>query len=247
MLISRPGVWIRFAHLTAFVFGLSSAAFAAAPPRTGFYQGRVTNDTGQFLTGQYSMTFRLSDAVTGGNNGWGPESFSHVNVENGVFGVLLGSRAGFSETTSITKKWLEIAISGNTFSPRVEFAAGPYAYNAYYLEGQDSAKFARVAGDTFTGRVVIDTLDARTAQGIRFRADGGNVALYVKGGGAVGIGTTTIEATSLQISGTYDQMVIVEGDGAADEKRWLFRANSRYFDITAANDGRSEEHTSELQ
>lgn len=219
-----------------FLIALAGAASAAAVPRTIFYQGRITDDTGRMINQTVDLDFTLYDAATGGNVVWGPESFTSISVENGVFSRYLGATYPFSDTIFAQKCWMELKVNSNAFSPRTEFAASPYAMNALTLEGQDSSKFAKVAGDTFTGRVVLDTLDARTAQGIRFRDDGGNIGIYLKDGGAVGIGTTTIEATNLQIAGTYDQMVIAEADGAANEKRWLFRANSRYFDITTGND-----------
>jgi len=71
-------------------------------------------------------------------------------------------------------------------------------------------------------------------------SDGANVATVDSDGNAifnkVMVGTNTTNAT-LEVAGNSDQFVIREKDGPADEKLWLFKADSGNLDIIMPDDG----------
>ncbi len=121
------------------VFLFIGQAQAQAPPNRIFYQGRLTNDTGVPLNGTYDIQFSLFDSASGGSRVWGPEVHSSVEVERGVFSVFLGESTSLADLNFGQQYWLQMSVGEggdwNTFSPRAEMSAVPYAFNAYHVEG----------------------------------------------------------------------------------------------------------------
>ncbi len=104
---------------------LAVPAMAGTPASTAFtYQGKLTDSSGNPVSGVRNMTFTLFDALTAGNQVGATVSISGVNVSAGLFtapldfgvGVFLGE-----------KRWLETAVAGETMSPRVELTPTPNA------------------------------------------------------------------------------------------------------------------------
>lgn len=113
--------------------GFGGGAAANAPQLVSL-QGRLTDKTtGAALTGTYSMTFRIFDAATGGTQVW-TETQSSVQVDAGVFNVLLGSVMPLNGSHFQKKDaWLEVTVSGGdpvvteTLAPRKRIASVPYS------------------------------------------------------------------------------------------------------------------------
>jgi hypothetical protein len=119
--------------------GIQTSLFAANPPRTIFYQGRLTSDTGVPLNGTFTLDFALcatSDCTDGSDPLW-TESHTGVSVDRGVYSIYLGSNTagGLPESLFDQKLWLEVSIDGNLFTPRTELSAMPYSHNTYQLSG----------------------------------------------------------------------------------------------------------------
>ena len=93
------------------------------------YQGRLADAAGTPLSGSYAMTFALWDAPSGGNLVWGPESHVAVPVSEGLFNVGLGSLTSGGIPTSAWDgdRYLEIAVGGETLSPRELIRSVPVA------------------------------------------------------------------------------------------------------------------------
>ena len=93
------------------------------------YQGRLADDAGAPLSGSYAMTFGLWDAPSGGSLVWGPESHAAVPVSEGLFSVGLGSLTPGGIPTSAWDgdRYLEIAVGGETLSPRELIRSVPVA------------------------------------------------------------------------------------------------------------------------
>jgi hypothetical protein len=93
------------------------------------YQGRLADAAGTPLSGSYAMTFALWDAPSGGNLVWGPESHAAVPVSEGLFSVGLGSltSGGISTDAWSGDRYLEIAVGGETLSPRELIRSVPVA------------------------------------------------------------------------------------------------------------------------
>jgi len=118
--------------LTQNVWARSTASLAAAPGSSATtinYQGRLADLGGTPLDGSYGMSFSLWDAASGGNLIWGPENHPAVPVSEGLFSVGLGSQTsgGIPTNTWNGDRYLEIAVGGETLSPRELIRSVPIA------------------------------------------------------------------------------------------------------------------------
>jgi hypothetical protein len=85
------------------------------------YQGFLKQN-GQPVNGTTSLTFRLYDAPTGGNQ-LGSAITQNVNVQNGLFTVVLD----FGAVWTGGDRYLEIQVGSTTLAPRVKITPAPYA------------------------------------------------------------------------------------------------------------------------
>lgn len=93
------------------------------------YQGRLANPNGTPLNGSYDMTFHLYNIATGGNALW-TETWTGVQVNQGLFNVLLGSQSTISSNimTDNSTLWLGIAIGNDSeMTPRIQLGSSPFA------------------------------------------------------------------------------------------------------------------------
>jgi len=109
------------------------------------YQGHVTDNGGDPLTGTPSMTFTIYDA--GGVSKWS-ESHPDVSVDNGLFAVILGSQTALPDSVFKGEdRYLGISIEGDDeIDPRTLLTSAPGA-----------AISRRVIGDIHTapGKLVV--------------------------------------------------------------------------------------------
>jgi hypothetical protein len=108
---------------------LTSLVGVADVPQTMSYQGVLRDAVGDPVAdGDYSITFALYSAATGGAALW--EETQSVSVEDGVFNAVLGSVTPL-ELSFSQPYWLGISVEGEAeLSPRVELASAPYALRA---------------------------------------------------------------------------------------------------------------------
>jgi len=139
---------------------------AATPPRVLSFQGRLTDPSGNPVTTNKTIVFKIYDAETGGTLLWTSKNWSVTPDANGIFSVCLGGQDtsddclldGTADTAiadSIFRDnaatYLEITIAGETLSPRQRIASSPYALNSDNLDGIDSTAFLRSdTSDNFT-------------------------------------------------------------------------------------------------
>jgi len=135
--------------MVAAVLCLCAFAFPAGVPQMINYQGRLTDQLGNPLDGNYDLTFRLFDAATSGNIKW-QETHGSVPVSEGIFSLMLGSLNPIDSLSFEGEYWLEIVVNGETLSNRHKIASVGYAYHALV---SDSAK---VAGSTLVNGWVDD-------------------------------------------------------------------------------------------
>ncbi len=126
---------------TIFAFEtIDTKVFAATGiNRTINFQGKVVNKDGTNVAdGQYTFVFKLYDAASGGANPW-TETQNNVQVTAGIFRVSLGSTTSFASAgVDFNTDNLYLAINFNSdgeMTPRVRFAAVPYAINAEKVAG----------------------------------------------------------------------------------------------------------------
>jgi hypothetical protein len=123
------------------------------------FQGRLLNpSTGLPVpNGNYSITFRIFDALTAGNSVW-TETQPTVAVNGGLFNVQLGSvTALYSSVFDGPARYLEVQVSPDpAVTPRFLFGYVPYAFQveqagtAGRLGHSVTAVDASIAGGLFT-------------------------------------------------------------------------------------------------
>ncbi|MDQ7781089.1 MAG: hypothetical protein RDV41_15440, partial [Planctomycetota bacterium] len=101
-------------------------------------QGKLTDSSGNALTGSYDFSFTIYDAESGGNVEF-TENQSGLPVTNGVYNVLVGDATvgGIPLTVfqSNTDLWLAITVESETLAPRSPLTAHAFAFCARTLQG----------------------------------------------------------------------------------------------------------------
>ena len=124
-LITLTIVSLLILVIAALPSGARMSRQAAAPARLT-YQGHLLDAEGNPVADStYTMTFSLWDAVTGGAQVWGPEE-QEVATQDGFFAVVLGATEPLPADLA-APLYLEIAVEGETLSPRQELASVAFA------------------------------------------------------------------------------------------------------------------------
>ncbi len=114
----------------------------AAPSRLLTYQGHLLDAAGlPVADGTYPMAFSLWDADSAGQQLWGPEAHT-ATVRDGYFSLLLGTEIPLDAAHFTGDTYLEIAVGGETLTPRQPLGAVAYAL------GASQAEHATTANDT---------------------------------------------------------------------------------------------------
>ncbi|MDE1977133.1 MAG: hypothetical protein KGI84_07740 [Elusimicrobia bacterium] len=108
---------------------LAATAMAAFPSAINF-QGRLTDASGNPITGTESIQFSIWNAATGGSQLW--NETQSVTVSSGIYNVALGSVVALSTAVfSSGQTWLQIQVGADAaMTPRLQFQATPYAFTA---------------------------------------------------------------------------------------------------------------------
>ena len=123
--------------LTAFLFCLASSVYAT-PVGPMNYQGRLLDDQGIPLSGSYNFVVKIYNAASSGTLKY-QENLSGVAVNDGVYSFKIGlgpKAAGDSEWDinlwqgNLNNLYLELAVNGETLTPRHELTSAPHAYTA---------------------------------------------------------------------------------------------------------------------
>lgn len=112
------------------VMALAVVAAHGAVPQSITYQGFLTDDAGSPVAdGDYSLTFRIYDASSGGTNLWS-ETQPSITVIGGLFKAHLGSITPITAAFD-APYWLEVQVGGGSpQTPRIELGTVPYSFMA---------------------------------------------------------------------------------------------------------------------
>ncbi len=103
----------------------------AAVPKLLTYQGILKNGSGSYLTGTYSMTFRVYSAATGGSVLW-TETQSSVSTSSGKFIVQLGSVTALNLDFN-SDYWLSMQVGADPeMSSRTRLTSSGYDIRSDY-------------------------------------------------------------------------------------------------------------------
>lgn len=113
------------------ILAFSLSVASADVPQLINYQGRLTDKTGQPLEGVYDITLKIYDAEAGaGTMAPWEERHAGVNIQKGMFSVLLGSITPLDSLAFDKPYWLEIKIGEDVMSPRQRITSSAYALRA---------------------------------------------------------------------------------------------------------------------
>ena len=106
---------------------LSLPVFAWEVPTIIDFQGKLTDNNNNAQAGEFNMTFKVYNQSSGGALLWQENKL--INVTSGLFSTLLGSNIAINLTFG-EDYYVEMVVSGETFSPRYRVATSPYAFRA---------------------------------------------------------------------------------------------------------------------
>lgn len=101
-------------------------AYATVPHLIN-YQGRLTDKDNKPLEGNYTITFRIYDAESGGNMLW--DEMQTVQIQKGIFNILLGSVANLGIPFD-KAYFLEIKVGDEVMTPRQRITSAAYSLRA---------------------------------------------------------------------------------------------------------------------
>lgn len=125
------------------MYAVVSYVHAADPPRTIGYEGYLLQN-GAPASGSYDITFRIYDALTGGNLLWDETYASggdgpQITVTNGFFSAQLGTYDTTLANLAFDEAYfVELVVNSTTLSPRQSVGSVAYANIAYGLEARTS-------------------------------------------------------------------------------------------------------------
>jgi len=157
------GQWL-FAWLLAGL--LSSLAYAV--PITTNYQGYLENTDGEPLSATVNMTFALYATAQGGSALW-TESHQQVEINNGVFSLILGNTTPFDDESLEGERYLGVTVGSDPeMAPRQQLTSTFFAMRAAVAESVKAASVEteaiadgavtgeKIAPQTITGDKIAD-------------------------------------------------------------------------------------------
>jgi hypothetical protein len=112
---------------------ISSNTFPQGIPQTINYQGLLKDAAGVVVpNGDYSLTFKLYDAESGGTVLWNETKI--INVVGGIINTQLGSVTPIPSAAFVGMTWLGITIgAGSELTPRITLTSVPYSFMSMNL------------------------------------------------------------------------------------------------------------------
>jgi hypothetical protein len=172
---------MRRFYPTVFVLVMIAFTLSVAQdiPNMIYYKGHLANSNGTPISGNKNMTFKIYTSQSGGSKLW-EDSYNNVEVNSGVFSVLLGS--GNSLPVSVFasgSRFLEIIIGGETLNPRQQIASVPYAHCAASVVGENNVfpSDGNVGIGKINPEVPLDIAGTVAINGFSKSSEGGQLTL----------------------------------------------------------------------
>lgn len=181
---------------------------AVAPPNKMNFQGRLTDASGNPLSGTYDMQFKLYSAASGGTLLWAETrtaaNANSVTVTSGLFSVRLGEGTLAAPSTQLSAVvaanatlYFEITIGSDAaMTPRSQLATSAYAFNSDALDGIDSTGFIQNTSTQQTADFNI----SGTGQASSLQASSSVLAPLFDAAGATVLNIGTTNATAINLN-----------------------------------------------
>ena len=171
-------------------------------PKLINYQGMLTDDSGTPLSGPHNLTFRIYDDTTGAGTLQWSETQSGVQVDHGLFNVVLGKSTAL-DLPFDESYWLEVEVQGEVM-PRIRFTSVGYAYRSVVADSALTATPGSGSNWTLSSSVLYTKTFWGIAKGGYFNMLYGNQAsTMVNLGAACTTGTNGQDYRYSTISGGY--------------------------------------------
>jgi hypothetical protein len=155
------------------------------------YEGRLTDTAGNPITAAKNISFKIFDAAIAGNIVWPGEEISVTPDGQGVFSVILGKSTPLTAAVfSGPVRYIEIAVAGETITPRTQIVSVGYAFMAATAQSVEDGSITRpkVAANQFVKQII-------AGAGIGLTSDEDN-----------GTGKVTLTATAPPVSGANTEL-----------------------------------------
>lgn len=164
------------------------ATLHAGPPERVNYQGLLTDNLGNYLNGTYALTFRIYASALPDAPALWTEIHAGVDVELGVFNVILGSTVPIPADLFVSDpRWLGITVGGDPeLDPRTPITSVPWALRAAVADsvvggsGGADSDWLFVGDDLYaanTGHVGIGVTNARRRLEVLGDGDTGGIRI----------------------------------------------------------------------
>ncbi len=121
----------KLSFVTSFVLFFGATALQAQTPRLMHYEGQLKDEQGQPFVGVTDLVFNIYKTANGESPIWS-ESHVGVQIENGNYGVLLGSKTPLK--LSFFEYYLEVKTSTVTAGqPRRMIVGSGYNFRLWFL------------------------------------------------------------------------------------------------------------------
>jgi hypothetical protein len=130
----------------------------AQMPQVISYQGRLTDDAGQPITGAKLIKFKIYGSESGSDSLWS-SGYQVVQIENGLFKYELGSNVPLPPDLFGTDdpRYLGVTVDTDAeLAPRTQFISVPYALHAQSADSINGAGYVKKTGDTISGHLYFD-------------------------------------------------------------------------------------------
>ncbi len=126
------------------LLAISTGLFGATPFLLN-YHGRLSDNAGVPLDGVYQISFTIYDIEMGGTALW-TETHAAVNVNKGLFAVILGSISPIAPGLFVTTpRYLAISVNGGPeLSPRQQLVSAAFSFHSFdsdLLEGEPASHY----------------------------------------------------------------------------------------------------------
>ena len=191
------------------------------------FQGRLTDQQGNYLDGSFDIIFNIYDSATDTKPKW-TEIHKNASVSKGLINVLLGSIEPFNTLTFDKPRYLGVIIDTdgkiNTeepeMLPRQQILPAIYSYDADKLDGKDGSEYTIPTTDAGRIGVVEDLYEGYTKLADKY-------TIIPKGGVIIYSGAWNFDSTGLGIESLKGWALCNGNNGTPDLKdRFVMSANT---------------------